>query len=96
MRKDDEDIQGYNVPREMVQEWADSHENDADTRKVICPHCGEVLAIITGPAKGMQVVCPKCGYSTLIDVGEDGSTRSSTMTKEQYADFLKKKNRNGR
>ncbi|MCD8285808.1 MAG: hypothetical protein LUD50_01085 [Clostridia bacterium] len=92
-KKKTEEIQGYNVPEELVHEWADSHDDDPNTRKVICPNCGEVLAIITGAAKGMQVVCPKCGYSTLIDVGADGSTKSSTMTKAQYEEFLRKKNK---
>ncbi|MCD8295741.1 MAG: hypothetical protein LUE27_10970 [Clostridia bacterium] len=92
-KKNTGDVQGYNIPKEMVQEWADSFEQDEDTHRIICPSCGEILAIVSGPAKGLQAVCPFCGASTMIDVGEDGSTRSSTMTKEQYAEYLRKKNK---
>ncbi len=91
--KKTDDIQGYNIPQEMVQEWADSFKDDKNTRRIICPTCGEILAIVTGAVKSLQAVCPYCGASTLIDVNEDGSTKSSTLTKEQYAEYLRRKNK---
>ncbi len=88
----------YIIPEDMVQEWANSHTPEPGSKAfmVYCPVCHEPVIYINGAGKGIQSVCPGCGASILTDVDADGICHSSFMPAEQYAAYLRQREKNSK